>query len=81
MESRKRGRKVALLVGLALVVLSVAMVWTYWGEIRFSLTFELFTVRREDRNCSSVRLGSDRDRNCRRDPEGAGRPRTGVRGD
>ncbi len=36
----KKGRKVALLAGLALVVLSVAMVWTYWEEIRFFLDFE-----------------------------------------
>ena len=34
MESRKKGSKVALVAGLALVVLSVAMVWTYWREIR-----------------------------------------------
>ncbi len=40
MEKRKKGRKVALLAGLALVVLSVAMVWTSWGEIDFFLKFE-----------------------------------------
>ncbi len=34
MARTKKGRKVALLVGLALVVLSVAMVWTYRKEIR-----------------------------------------------
>ena len=34
MAHTKKGRKVALLAGLALVVLSVAMVWTYWTEIR-----------------------------------------------
>ena len=34
MQKRKKGRKVALVAGLALVVLSVAMVWTYWGEIQ-----------------------------------------------
>ncbi len=34
MESHKKGRKVALVAGLALVVLSVAMVWTYREEIR-----------------------------------------------
>ena len=36
----KKGRKVALVAGLALVVLSVAMVWTYWKEICFFLKFE-----------------------------------------
>ena len=40
MQKRKKGRKVAFVAGLALVVLSVAMVWTYWGEIRFFLKFE-----------------------------------------
>ena len=40
MEKRKKGRKVALVAGLSLVVLSVAMVWTYWKEIRFFLEFE-----------------------------------------
>ncbi len=35
MEKRKKGRKVALVAGLALVVLFVAMAWTYWGEIRY----------------------------------------------
>ncbi len=40
MERPKKGRKVALLAGLALVVLSVAMVWTYWTEIGFFLKFE-----------------------------------------
>ncbi len=34
MESRKKGRKVALVAGLALVVLSVGMVWKYRKEIR-----------------------------------------------
>ena len=34
MEKTKKGRKVALVAGLALVVLSVAMVWTYREEIR-----------------------------------------------
>ncbi len=34
MAHTKKGRKVALVAGLALVVLSVAMVWTYWGEIQ-----------------------------------------------
>ncbi len=34
MAHTKKGRKVALLAGLALAVLSVAMVWTYWEEIR-----------------------------------------------
>ncbi len=34
MEKPKKGRKVALVAGLALVVLYVAMVWTIWGEIR-----------------------------------------------
>ncbi len=34
MARPKKGRKVALVAGLALVVLSVAMVWTYWEEIR-----------------------------------------------
>ncbi len=34
MQKRKKGRKVALVAGLALVVLSVAMVWTYRKEIR-----------------------------------------------
>ena len=34
MVRRKKGRKVALVAGLALVVLSVAMVWTYWKEVR-----------------------------------------------
>ena len=36
----KKGRKVALVAGLALVVLSVVMGWTYWEEIRFFLNFE-----------------------------------------
>ncbi len=36
----KKGRKVALVAGLALVVLSVGMVWTYWEEIR-SLAFAI----------------------------------------
>ncbi len=40
MQKTKKGRKVALVAGLALVVLSVAMVWTYWGEIGFFLKFE-----------------------------------------
>ncbi|MCZ6603249.1 MAG: formylglycine-generating enzyme family protein [Planctomycetota bacterium] len=40
MQKPKKGRKVALVAGLALVVLSVAMVWTYWKEIRFFLKFE-----------------------------------------
>ncbi len=35
MEKPKKGRKVALVAGLALVVLSVGMVWTSWGEIGF----------------------------------------------
>jgi len=39
-ESRKKGRKVALLVGLALVVVSVALAWANWEEIRFFLKFE-----------------------------------------
>ncbi len=34
MAHTKKGRKVALVAGLALVVLSVAMVWTYRKEIR-----------------------------------------------
>ncbi len=34
MAHTKKGRKVALLAGLALVVLSVAVVWTYWEELR-----------------------------------------------
>ena len=34
MLKRKKGRKVALLAGLALVVLSVSVGWTYWKEIR-----------------------------------------------
>ncbi len=34
MKKPKKGRKVALVAGLALVVLSVGMVWTYWEEIR-----------------------------------------------
>ena len=34
MAHTKKGRKVALVAGLALVVLSVAVVWTYWGEIK-----------------------------------------------
>ncbi len=34
MVTPKKGRKVALVAGLALVVLSVGMVWTYWEEIR-----------------------------------------------
>ncbi len=34
MAYTKKGRKVALVAGLALVVLSVAVVSTYWGEIR-----------------------------------------------
>ncbi len=40
MVHTKKGRKVALVAGLALVVLSVATVWTYWKEIRFLLRFE-----------------------------------------
>ncbi len=40
MAHTKKGRKVALLAGLALLVLSVAVVWSYWGEIRFALNFE-----------------------------------------
>ncbi len=40
MQKRKKGRKVALVAGLALDVLSVVMAWTYWGEIRFFLAFE-----------------------------------------
>jgi len=40
MAHTKKGRKVALVAGLALVVLSVAMVWTYLKEIRFFLAFE-----------------------------------------
>ncbi len=40
MPKPKKGRKVALVAGLALVVLSVAMVWTYWKEIGFFLKFE-----------------------------------------
>ncbi len=40
MQKRKKGRKVALVAGLALVVLSVSVGWTYWGEIRFFLKFE-----------------------------------------
>ncbi len=35
MAHTKKGRKVALVAGLALVVLSVAMVWTSWGEDPF----------------------------------------------
>ncbi len=38
MKKPNKGRKVALVAGLALVVLSVAMVWTYWGEMRFFLS-------------------------------------------
>ncbi len=38
--AHKKGRKVALVAGLALVVLSVAMVWTFWAEIGFFLKFE-----------------------------------------
>ncbi len=34
MKKPKKGRKVALVAGLALVVLSVAMVWTYQSEIQ-----------------------------------------------
>ena len=34
MQKPKKGRKVALVAGIALVVLSVVMVWTYWEEIR-----------------------------------------------
>ncbi len=34
MKKPKKGRKVAVVAGLALVVLSVAMGWTYWEEIR-----------------------------------------------
>ncbi len=34
MQKPKKGRKVALVAGLALVVLSVAMVWTYRKEIQ-----------------------------------------------
>ncbi len=37
MEKPKKGRKVALVAGLALVVLAVGMVWTSWKEIRFFL--------------------------------------------
>ncbi len=33
MQKPNKGRKVALVAGLALVVLSVAMVWTYWKEL------------------------------------------------
>ncbi len=40
MEKTNKGRKVALVAGLALVVLSVAMAWTYWTDIRFFLKFE-----------------------------------------
>jgi len=40
MAHTKKGRKVALVAGLALVVLSVAMSWTYWEAIRFFLKFE-----------------------------------------
>ncbi len=40
MQKRKKGRKVALVAGLALVALSVAMVWTSWEDIRFFLKFE-----------------------------------------
>ena len=40
MANTKNGRKVALVAGLALVVLSVAMAWTFWEEIRFFLKFE-----------------------------------------
>ena len=40
MQKPKKGRKVALVAGLAVVVLSVAMVWTYWTEIGFFLKFE-----------------------------------------
>ncbi len=40
MQKPKKGRKVALVAGLAPVVLSVAMVWTSWKEIRFFLKFE-----------------------------------------
>ena len=35
MQKRKKGRKVALVAGLALVVLSVVVVWIYWTEIPF----------------------------------------------
>ncbi len=34
MQKTNKGRKVALVAGLALVVLSVGMVWTYWQEIQ-----------------------------------------------
>ena len=40
MQKPKKGRKVALVAGLALVVLFGAVVGTYWGEIRFVLRFE-----------------------------------------
>ncbi len=45
MKKPKKGRKVALVAGLTLVVLSVAMVWTYWKEIR-SLAFAIVRSRR-----------------------------------
>ncbi len=35
MAHTKKGRKVALVAGLALVVLSVVVVWIYWTEIPF----------------------------------------------
>ena len=41
MAHTKKGRKVALVAGLALVVLSVAMVWTYRKEIRSWYVFWL----------------------------------------
>ncbi len=40
MAYTNKGRKVALVAGVALVVLSVGMVWTYWKEIGFFLKFE-----------------------------------------
>ena len=40
MKKTNKGRKVALVAGLALVVLSVAVGWTYWREIQFFLKFE-----------------------------------------
>ena len=40
MVRRNKGRKVALVAGLALVVLSVVVVWMYWKEIGFFLNFE-----------------------------------------
>ena len=40
MPKTKKGRKVALMAGLALVVLAGAMFWTYWEEIGFFLKFK-----------------------------------------